>query len=119
MDFTIVIQGATGLGILGLFAERIFSLRNQSSHKEDNGERLDEIKKAISGLSTELKNLSSQSFAIDKNVAVIRGEITSINSRCENHLDNQKETNANFRNSLKCLDKRIFDLAIKEAKRES
>lgn len=119
MDITIVIQGVTGAGILGLFVERIFALRNQGSSKESNGERLEEIKQAITGLSLELKGLGSQSADIDKNVAVIRTEITAINSRCENHLNNQKQTNDNFKESLKCLDGRIFEIATKKSRRRA
>lgn len=117
MDITIVIQGATGLGIVGLLLERLRAFRRQNSGKESNGQRLDEIKQAISGLSRELKGLHSQSADIDKNVAIVRTEITAINSRCENHLDTQNQVNTNFKESLKCLDGRIFDLATKRAKR--
>lgn len=113
MDITVVVNGVTGLGVLGLLVERILSLRNKSSDENKNNQSLKSIEKSITDLSGDVKAVGSQGNAVARDTEFIKSEVKGINSRCRLHMESQVRINNDFRESLKCMDKRVFDIATK------
>jgi len=105
---SVIISGVTGAGILGLVAERIYTL---ARNKKNGGCPNSLILKALGDLGKTSDSIKKEVGNTQADVRVMKNEVTNINKRCGQHLKAQSEINKNHAISISKNTDKLFDLA--------